>query len=509
MSDPLSHLAEGLIAKHAIASGKVFLSYSRKNRDFAKALFAKLERMGFDLWRDVHDIDAGADDWWQSIQEGIRGCETVILCMSLPALKSPVVGDEWFYARTLGKRIIPVVADDIWTHPEVQSGEFTIPNWMQRKNWMDFRGSVPEPESAWANLIRTMNETYERRKFINMVGELPPRFVRRPEEIDRAVRALVDDNHDAVAMTTALRGAGGYGKTTLAKAIARDIRIQGAFDDGIVWVTLGEELLQKRGEELTNTIIGRVQELIDALGGERAVITSLDMAHTKLKDAIGDRYILLVIDDAWDEAHLKPFLVKTDHSSCLITTRNADTVADKRIQQQTVDKVKSLEAVELLAAGFEPDDVKPLSGTLKQLARDLREYPLLLALANSQIANFVTDLGLSLADALQLANDTFAEQGVLGFDDTDSTDRNRAVSMSLDTSIRQLKPDERQRMYKELAIFPEDALIPLTTLEKYWGFSKVATLQFCQLLYRKTALLHSFEGMQIRIHDVFRDYLLK
>jgi len=505
---PLDHLDENIIRKPQITSGPIFLSYSRQNRDFAQALYTKLERMGFTLWRDVHGIPAGADDWWQSIQQAIRECETVILCMSLPALKSPVVGDEWSYARTQGKRIIPVLADDIWDHPEVKAGTFTVPNWMRRKNWLDFRVTVAEPEAAWANLIRTLNEHSTPKRFINMVEELPPRFVRRPEDIDRAVRGLIDDKNDAVAMTTALNGAGGYGKTTLAKAIARDVRIVGAFDDGILWVTLGEKLLELSGDTLTKALIDRAGDLIYALIGTRPEITTLEMARTKLQEAIGDLHILLVIDDVWDAVHLSPFLVKTAHSSHLITTRNLNTVDRKDILTQTVDRMKPIEAVELLGAGFDDAEVKQNDAALKKLARDLREYPLVLALANIQIANYAHDMRLSLADAIALAEETLNEQGVLGFDDTSSADRHDAVSKTLDLSIRQLTPADRQQMYRELAIFPEDVVIPLVVLEKYWGLSKVATLQFCQTLYRKTALLHSFEGLAIRIHDVYRDCLM-
>ena len=55
MSDVLlGHLHEDIIQPHQIASGKIFVSYSRKNRDFAIALYAKLACMGFKLWRDVH-----------------------------------------------------------------------------------------------------------------------------------------------------------------------------------------------------------------------------------------------------------------------------------------------------------------------------------------------------------------------------------------------------------------------------------------------------------------------
>jgi hypothetical protein len=46
---------------------------------------------------------------------------------------------------------------------------------------------------------------------------------------------LLDAKGDAVAITAALRGAGGYGKTALAKALAHDPDIQDAYFDGILW----------------------------------------------------------------------------------------------------------------------------------------------------------------------------------------------------------------------------------------------------------------------------------
>jgi len=55
-------------------------------------------------------------------------------------------------------------------------------------------------------------------------------------------------------------GAGGYGKTTLAKALCHDEAIQEAFDDGILWVTLGES---------PGDLTGKVEDLIYTLSGER------------------------------------------------------------------------------------------------------------------------------------------------------------------------------------------------------------------------------------------------
>jgi hypothetical protein len=56
MDELLNHLDTNIIQPNQIATGKIFVSYSRKNRDFAKALYAKLKQMNFDLWRDADDL---------------------------------------------------------------------------------------------------------------------------------------------------------------------------------------------------------------------------------------------------------------------------------------------------------------------------------------------------------------------------------------------------------------------------------------------------------------------
>ena len=63
-----------------------------------------------------------------------------------------------------------------------------------------------------------------------MAPEPPPDFVERPKEFDALKKQLLDAKGDSVAgITAALRGAGGYGKTTLAKALAHNPDIQDAY----------------------------------------------------------------------------------------------------------------------------------------------------------------------------------------------------------------------------------------------------------------------------------------
>ena len=153
-----------------------------------------------------------------------------------------------------------------------------------------------------------------------MAPDLPSDFVTRPVEFEQIVAHLLESATGPVAIREALRGAGGYGKTTLAAAVCHDPRVRVAFPDGILWVTLGEKPSHA-------DIVGKIEELVGMLkGGSRAGIVSLEAATTRLDEVIGEHRLLLVVDDVWDAEHLKPFLRGGSHTTRLITTRNRDTL---------------------------------------------------------------------------------------------------------------------------------------------------------------------------------------
>ena len=83
-------------AVRAETSGAILISYSRRDRDFVKQLYADLAGLGFNLWRDLHDIEGG-EPFWEEIKKGIDACESVVLCMSPDSLKSEFVQKEWQY----------------------------------------------------------------------------------------------------------------------------------------------------------------------------------------------------------------------------------------------------------------------------------------------------------------------------------------------------------------------------------------------------------------------------
>jgi hypothetical protein len=210
-----------------------------------------------------------------------------------------------------------------------------------------------------------------------MAEDLPADFVERPLEFDALVsKLLAESREEPIAITTALRGAGGYGKTTIAKAICHDERIQEAFDDGILWVTLGEH---------PDDLVGKVEDLIYILSRERFDFSGLEAATTRLVEPLTDRDILLVIDDVWNAAHLKPFLQGGKRCARLITTRD-EGLLPRTAQLIQVDAMQQDQAVRLLSAGL--DAILPIGDetpALLRFAARLGEWPLLLTLVNGAL----------------------------------------------------------------------------------------------------------------------------
>ena len=161
-----------------------------------------------------------------------------------------------------------------------------------------------------------------------MVEDLPADYVPRPREFNALIEKLLDQQREEpAAIIAALRGAGGYGKTTMAKAICHDPRIRETFG-GVLWVTLGEN---------PGNLVGKIEDLIYALSNERPGFTSIEAAVAHLAMLLAERTILIVVDDVWNPAHLHPFLQGGRHCTRLITTRD-DSVLPSQAQRIQDDR---------------------------------------------------------------------------------------------------------------------------------------------------------------------------
>lgn len=87
---------------------KVFISYSRKDQDFATRLAKSLLQVGYDVWLDIEDIPAGIK-WSTAIQNALQTSEIMLVILSPDSMASVNVEDEWQYFLDRGKPIIPIL----------------------------------------------------------------------------------------------------------------------------------------------------------------------------------------------------------------------------------------------------------------------------------------------------------------------------------------------------------------------------------------------------------------
>ena len=260
---------------------RIFISYARSDgSDYAAWLRKRLEKEHpeIKLWQDVISERAGKD-WWLQITDALDHVAYMVVVATPEAMSSDAVQKEWRYARQQGVCVLPVQASDGLNLD-------SLPRWMRTQQFADLK-----VKAQWDLFIGDLHRLREMPRVPFMAEDLPKDFVARPEEFEPLIRLLLDkkrEQRNPVAITTALRGAGGFGKTTLAKAVCHDHRIQEVFDDGVLWVTLGEKV---------DNLPGKVAELTSMLSGERTDFGSLEPAVTKLRELLADRDILMVIDD--------------------------------------------------------------------------------------------------------------------------------------------------------------------------------------------------------------------
>jgi hypothetical protein len=479
----------------------VFISYARSDgARQADEIRRQLEAAGILLWQDRDRMEGGRD-WWLQITAALDTVDFMVLLMTPAAMNSPTVRKEWRYARQRGVCVYPVKPAG---GKDVDFG--ALPRWMRDQHFYDL-------EHEWPKFINDLRTRCERRRVPFMAEDLPSDFVARPAEFERLLALLFDRARDEpIAINAALRAAGGYGKTVLARALCHDEDVQNAFDDGILWVTLGEN---------PGDLTGRVEDLIYLLSGHRPGFAGIEAATALLVELLADRDILIVIDDVWDAAHLRPFIQGGPRCARLITTRVVDAVP-AGASRVDVDAMRQDEALALLGHGlFDATGTRsarrqpsgpPVDAALRNLAARLGEWPLLLKLANGALRDRVHAGSQKLSDAIAYVNKALTKRGLTFFDARDSAARHQAVARTIELSIERLTKPEQAR-FTELAVFPEDADIPLHTLERLrgrtGGLDDFDTEALSDRLNRLSLTL-AFDPTRrvVRLHDVIRHYLV-
>jgi formylglycine-generating enzyme required for sulfatase activity len=108
---------------------KVFISYSRKDMEFADRLEAALKARGFEPLIDRTEIYA-FEDWWKRIEALVGRADTVVFVLSPDSVASDIALKEVAYAASLNKRFAPIVCR------RVEDG--AVPEALRRLNFIFF-----------------------------------------------------------------------------------------------------------------------------------------------------------------------------------------------------------------------------------------------------------------------------------------------------------------------------------------------------------------------------------
>lgn len=98
----------------------IFISYCRADAEIANELKQRFASIELDCWVDKDNIYSG-EAWQSAIEEGIWGCDALVVIVSEKSTKSLWVTYEWIFALGAKKPVFPVLIDDVKEyHPRLQ-----------------------------------------------------------------------------------------------------------------------------------------------------------------------------------------------------------------------------------------------------------------------------------------------------------------------------------------------------------------------------------------------------
>ena len=320
------------------------------------------------------------------------------------------------------------------------------------------------------------------------VPQAPLAFV-EPDELGELCSALLAGGENTVAITggggLGLYGQGGIGKTVLAAALARDEQLRRHFPDGVYWVSLGER----------PDLLGAQLDLLARLGMSAGELrTTLD-AIKALEQALADQRCLLIVDDVWTAAAAQAFDVAGPAGRVVYTTRNPATLRDVGADVRRIE-VLSEGAARRLLAGLTNTRVGEVPGDVDRVLTATGRVALALALIGAAVGRGGRDWR-KVADALEQAGRTFLAHPYAD------------VFKAMKVAVARLDP-RLADAHEKLAVFPEDARVPVATVARLWAHTHDASAEQTREWVRQLAEreLITMEGDRIVLHDLQRDFLL-
>ncbi len=113
----------------------VFISYSRKDKEFVLRLHDALQERGRNAWVDWEGIPPSAE-WMKEINSAIEAADTFVFVITPNSIASPICTEEVAHAIRNNKRLVPVVRDD--PDPAEVPKSLSDLNWIFARDTDDF-----------------------------------------------------------------------------------------------------------------------------------------------------------------------------------------------------------------------------------------------------------------------------------------------------------------------------------------------------------------------------------
>ena len=320
------------------------------------------------------------------------------------------------------------------------------------------------------------------------VPPLTEALLDRPEVTGKVLQCLLTSHssNPTVLLASALAGQGGIGKTVLAQIVACHSEIRAHFRDGIYWLPFGQE----------PDVLDLMADLIHAFDPTFKVST-VQAASTHLRGLLSDKAALLILDDAWEEEHLQPFLVGGEACRFLITARDPLVLRAGNASLVELNVLTRPQALQLFEGC--------LGRTLDAVEREE-------ALCLAKVVEFLP-LGLNLA-AARLRGGTTSWTELTGALRQEAAHlhalenarrllpQHVTLEASLLLSLRSLESRHANilELFSWFGVLPADVVISAPMMATFWGMEEAAAADLLERL-RTEALLLSATPVSIQERD--------
>lgn len=320
------------------------------------------------------------------------------------------------------------------------------------------------------------------------VPSLPNHFLGRDALVDDLVARLIAGHSPALSA----EGLPGVGKTTLAVVLAHHPDILAHFSDGVLWAGLGP----------TPDVPSQLAAWANALGIDVSDRPTSKARAQAVRNEIGQRRLLLVIDDAWQTDGADLLRCGGPGCSHLLTTR--DQAIARRfagvVQSVSVSTLADDPAFDLLQT-LAPEACAADPEAARALARTVDGLPLALALLGGYLAaperSYFAELSAAALDELADPGRRLALASKrLGSSDDAQVTLRETVALSLEGL-----PEEVVTAFHALGAFaPKPATFSLEAAE---AVTEVGAATLALLVARN--LLERGEAERLTLHQVLSD----